>query len=142
MFCSHANCARSFFINQNYWGCPLDAGWMVVLDPHHYCCTWDNLPNKPVFLYSSLDVAVTYQSGILGTGICQNCVLHPFSPLASRSHIDWLIGWLISWLVAWCLTPFRNISVNYQPHSTAGTCHSVYLHPFKSKWKFKGGGGG
>nr|XP_022345046.1 uncharacterized protein LOC111137726 [Crassostrea virginica] len=63
----HANCARFFFINQNYWGCPLDAGWMVVLDPHHYCCTWDNLPNKPVFLYSSLDVAVTYESGILGT---------------------------------------------------------------------------
>ena len=69
VFCRDAPCARSFYINQNYGGCPVDAGWMVVLDPHHYCCTRDNLPNKPVFFYSPLDVAVIHRSGY-GTGNC------------------------------------------------------------------------
>ncbi|XP_078352110.1 uncharacterized protein LOC144636783 [Oculina patagonica] len=48
---------RNFFINRNYGGCEVDAGWMVITGPH---CDWEKrflneMPNGNVILYSKLD---------------------------------------------------------------------------------------
>ncbi|XP_048747454.2 uncharacterized protein LOC125659728 [Ostrea edulis] len=59
-------CSRIFLIQQNYGGCPKDAGWFVVLDPTTSdCCLgqWSDLPNKPKFVYSTTDNVAIYQSG-------------------------------------------------------------------------------
>ncbi|XP_062588725.1 uncharacterized protein LOC134250389 [Saccostrea cucullata] len=60
-----APCSRVFFILNNLGGCPSDAGWFTVLDPRSSgCCpaSWDDLINKPRFLYSTLDDLATFQS--------------------------------------------------------------------------------
>ncbi|XP_062588741.1 uncharacterized protein LOC134250404 isoform X2 [Saccostrea cucullata] len=66
----HGSCARNFFIQRNYGGCENDAGWFVTLDPPGVCCagSWDDLSNKPTFMYSTVNDAVVYQNGS-GVGI-------------------------------------------------------------------------
>jgi hypothetical protein len=38
-----ANISRVWFINHNYTGCPLDAGWLKVGEPAAGSCPWDNM---------------------------------------------------------------------------------------------------
>lgn len=67
----HSNCGRSFFVNKQYNGCPGDTGWMIVLDPGPLCCPWDDVPNKPQFLYSAVDASVVYQGGSTDLGTAE-----------------------------------------------------------------------
>ncbi|XP_048778907.2 uncharacterized protein LOC125682410 [Ostrea edulis] len=62
----HVLCSRAFFINRDYGICSVDAGWLAVMDPvNTVCCpgSWDDVTNRPMFLYSAVDSAALYVSG-------------------------------------------------------------------------------
>ena len=56
---------RFFFINKNYGGCAIDAGWLCAVSPHvsRTPCAWDDKPRYPVFLYSKAMSSTVWQSG-------------------------------------------------------------------------------
>ena len=60
LFCSHdgPRVKRRWFVNRNYNGCSVDAGWWTVLDMHHSTpCDWDTYTVLPKFLYSRRSTA-------------------------------------------------------------------------------------
>ena len=60
---------RNFFINRNYGGCNVDAGWLVVTSPDTHC-NWETrfLPRKNVVIYSKLSGKTTWSDYSKSTG--------------------------------------------------------------------------
>ncbi|XP_070567302.1 uncharacterized protein [Ptychodera flava] len=59
----HDSVSRHFFVNQNYGGCEIDVGWLVVVDTGNTSCDWSEMKRRPYFLYGSAGQKITYQSG-------------------------------------------------------------------------------
>lgn len=66
-----SNCQRTFFINRNYGGCQVDAGWFVVIDSgnSYMCCPyqWSDTGTTPAFIYSKKSGFVNYEYEANGT---------------------------------------------------------------------------
>ncbi|KAI8521502.1 hypothetical protein Bbelb_012560 [Branchiostoma belcheri] len=61
-----ASAKRSFYINRNYGGCPVDAGWLMVADEGpDGVCTWERAPEDqlPLIMFSKLDTNINFDSG-------------------------------------------------------------------------------
>lgn len=57
------NYYRTFFINRNYGGCEVDAGWVVGIMGS--TCGWENR-NKPAFIYSKETTVQNWTTGSIG----------------------------------------------------------------------------
>lgn len=54
---------RHFFINHNYGGCHMDAGWFVAVDKANPPCDWEKEEGFPIFMYSDSDVFENWTKG-------------------------------------------------------------------------------
>ncbi|XP_019635250.1 PREDICTED: uncharacterized protein LOC109478233 [Branchiostoma belcheri] len=60
-----ASAKRSFYINRNYGGCPVDAGWLMVADEGpDGVCTWERASEDqlPLIMFSKLDTNINFDS--------------------------------------------------------------------------------
>lgn len=60
-----SNIQRNFFIQHNYDGCDVDAGWLVVEGKYYdnvAPCPWENSQNPPFIMYSPGDDKRTWQT--------------------------------------------------------------------------------
>ena len=69
--CHGSGGCRTFFINNNYGGCPKDSGWLVFGGKS---CEWENnKKNKPAILYSKISSHVNWNIGN-GKKLCLACL--------------------------------------------------------------------
>ncbi|XP_021349778.1 uncharacterized protein LOC110448070 [Mizuhopecten yessoensis] len=64
-FSIHGTAERRFFINQNYGSCPVDAGWMAVIDTTSVYgpCEWDiKTKKRPAFLFAPTEDVTQWQN--------------------------------------------------------------------------------
>lgn len=56
---------RTFFINHQYGGCTVDAGWFMLkdYDATGECQEWDVMSGTPYFYYSASTTLVNWSSG-------------------------------------------------------------------------------
>jgi len=61
---------RGWFINNNYGGCPVDAGWLKVGEPPAGPCGWDNMYGAHTdIIYANFPVNQNWQGlGLVGVG--------------------------------------------------------------------------